>query len=513
MNARPDVKSFDEARPVSSETSSGARQEAPARPVEAPPAETAAPAIAASAEAAKVEAPVAIRPKKQRRPLRKLLIVALPLLLAAAGGYYWITGGRYINTEDAYVQQDRVTVMPQVSGQIANVSVAENQQVKAGDVLFTIDDAVYRNAIEQDQANLEAARLDVAKLKANYQQAVSQAQTASDALANAQTQNSRQRSLVGKGYVSQSSADATDLTFAQAKGALASAQSQVLGARAALAGNPDIPVDQHPEVLKALADLHAAQLDLAHTKIYAPEDGVVSQTARLQEGQYVTPAVSVLSLVETDNTWVEANYKETELTDMHVGQPVDVTLDTYPDHVFKATLGSIGAGTGSEFALLPAQNATGNWVKVVQRIPVRIHLQGKAGGPALRAGMSASVTVDTGHSRGVPEMLKPVVTALGLDIYLADEPAAAVAEAPAAIDAKPLASREDKPLASREELSAKVTSAEASTLSTKTDSGVDAPKLASARSGAIPVPSPAPVHGAARTNDGSATAPAATAAN
>ena len=502
MNARPDAKSFDEAKPVSSETSPGARQEAPTRPVEAPPAETAAPAIAAPAEAARVEAPVASKPKKQRRPLRKLLIVALPLLLVAAGSYYWVTGGRYINTEDAYVQQDRVTVMPQVSGQIAMVNVAENQKVRAGDVLFTIDDAVYRNAIEQNQANLEAARLDVAKLKASYQQAVSQAQTASEALANAQTQNSRQRSLVGKGYISQSSADATNLTLAQAKGALASAQSQVLGAKAALAGNPDIPVDQHPEVLKALADLHAAQLDMAHTKVYAPEDGVVSQTDRLQEGQYVTPAMSVMSLVETDNTWVEANYKETELTDMHVGQPVDVTLDTYPDHAFKATLGSIGAGTGSEFALLPAQNATGNWVKVVQRIPVRIHLQDTANGPALRAGMSASVTVDTGHSRGVPDMLKPVVTALGLDKYLADEPTTAVAEAPSPIDTKAPAAADALPT--------KMTDAEDAALTAKPDSVVVTPKVVA---GGIPVPTPAPAPATVPANDGSATAPAATAAN
>ncbi|MDX1729541.1 MAG: HlyD family secretion protein [Aurantimonas coralicida] len=357
-------------------------------------------------------------PAKRRRPLRKLLIVALPLALAAGGAYYWVTGGRYINTEDAYVQQGRVTVMPQVSGQIATVAVAENQTVEAGALLFTIDDAVYRNAVEQDQANLESARLDVEKLKAAYAQAVSEAATARDALDNAQTRNDRQQTLVKKGIVSQSSLDDADLQFRQARGALSSAESQVLAARAALAGNPDIATDRHPAVLKALAQLHAAELDLAHTRVTAPEAGVISQTDRLREGQYVTPASSVMSLVETRDSWIEANYKETELTDMRVGQSVDVELDTYPDHVLHATVGSIGAGTGSEFALLPAQNATGNWVKVVQRIPVRIHIELADDMPALRAGMSASVTVDTGRARGVPDFMKSTVAALGLDRYL-----------------------------------------------------------------------------------------------
>ncbi|NDV87238.1 HlyD family efflux transporter periplasmic adaptor subunit [Aurantimonas aggregata] len=404
----------------------------PAPAAEAGAAEPAAPATQA--------APPPEPAKKKRRPLRTLLIVALPLALALGGAYYWVTGGRYINTEDAYVHQDRVTVMPQVSGQIARVAVAENQTVEAGALLFTIDDSVYRNAVEQDQANLESARLDVEKLKAAYAQAVSEAGTARDALTNAETRNQRQQTLVQKGIVSQSTLDDADLALRQARGALSSAESQVLAARAALAGDPDIATDQHPLVLEAFAQLHAAELDLAHTEVTAPAAGVISQTDRMQEGQYVTPASAVMSLMETQDSWVEANYKETELTDMRVGQPVDVELDTYPDHVLHATVGSIGAGTGSEFALLPAQNATGNWVKVVQRIPVRIRVEADDDMPALRAGMSASVTVDTGHARGVPAFLEPVVAALGLDPYLPAGRAVAAttdAEAPdvAAIDA------------------------------------------------------------------------------
>ncbi|MBB4003377.1 HlyD family secretion protein [Aurantimonas endophytica] len=408
MNVQPDKNRLNEAEPVVDPDVTPASQPSPA--ADAGPPEAATPAAEA--------APPPEAAKKKRRPIRTLLIVALPLALALGGAYYWVTGGRYINTEDAYVQQDRVTVMPQVSGQIARVAVAENQKVEAGALLFTIDDSVYRNAVEQDQANLESARLNVEKLKAAYAQAVSEAGTARDALTNAETQDRRQQTLVQKGIVSQSTLDDADLALRQARGALSSAESQVLAARAALAGDPDIATDKHPLVLEAFAQLHAAQLDLSHTEVTAPAAGVISQTDRLLEGQYVTPASAVMSLMETHDSWIEANYKETELTDMRVGQPVDVELDTYPDHLLHATVGSIGAGTGSEFALLPAQNATGNWVKVVQRIPVRIRIAETDDMPSLRAGMSASVTVDTGHARGVPAFLAPVVAALGLDTYL-----------------------------------------------------------------------------------------------
>ncbi len=402
---------------------------APARREDVTPLRT---AEAKEAPAALAPEPVAEAPKaapeKPRRNRRMALIVALPLALALGGGYMWVTGGRYIATEDAYVKQDRVAVMPQVSGQIASVMVGENDTVQAGQTLFTIDDSVYRNVVEEDQAKLESARLEVDKLKAAYAEAQSEAKTARDALATAQTQDDRQRSLLKTGVVSQAVADESTLKLQQAKGALAQAESQVLSAKAALAGNPDIPTDQHPEVLQALATLHGAELDLAHTTITAPTAGVVSQTDRLQEGQYVTPAVAVLSLVATDSTWIEANYKETDLTHMHQGQPVEVTLDTYPDHVLKAEVGSIGAGTGSEFALLPAQNASGNWVKVVQRVPLRIRLEDGQDLPPLRAGMSASVTVDTGHARGLPKVVDHALAAIGLGGRSAVAAPAAVAK-------------------------------------------------------------------------------------
>jgi membrane fusion protein (multidrug efflux system) len=398
MNAQPGKRSLEEVAPLRvAESPAEAFEEAEVEAPAAPVAPTPEPA-----------------PAKPRRGRRRLLIAALPLALAVVGGYLWATGGRFVGTEDAYVKQDRVSVMPQVSGQIASVGVAENDTVKAGQLLFTIDDSAYRSAVEEDRARLQQARLEVEKLKAAYQQALSEEATARDALATAQTRDDRQQTLLKSGVVPQATADDSALALQQAKGALAQAESGVLSAKAALAGNPDIPIDQHPEVLQALAALHAAELDLSHTVVTAPLDGVISQTDRLQQGQYVTPSTAVLSLVETDRSWIEANYKETDLTHMRPGQPVEVTVDTYPDRTFTGEIGSIGAGTGSEFALLPAQNASGNWVKVVQRVPLRVTLDPGQNLPPLRSGMSASVEADTGHPRGLPKFIAGPLAAIGL---------------------------------------------------------------------------------------------------
>lgn len=410
MNAQARKQDLAEAQPIS-------RKKSPSVPKPGEGEPTPANDSAVSAE------PQPLR--KRRRPLRKLLMIAVPLLLVIGGGYFWVTGGRFVETDDAYVHQDRVTVMPQVSGQIAKVDVAENQTVDAGAVLFTIDDSSYRAAVEQAKANLESARLTVEKLKAAYQQAVVDAATNKDSVATAKATFDRQQALVKHGFASQSTYDDAQLALQKARGDEASAEQTVLSAKAALAGDPEIATDDHPTVLQALAALHSAQLDLDHTVVRASEPGVVSQTTLLQVGQYVTPSTSVMAIVEAGESWVDANYKETDLTHMLPGQPVTVSFDAYPDVSIDGTVGSIGAGTGSEFALLPAQNATGNWVKVVQRVPVRIHIDRRDDLPPLRAGMSADVTVDTGKVRGFPDFLSPVTAALGLDDWIRSENAVA----------------------------------------------------------------------------------------
>ncbi|MBZ8133965.1 hypothetical protein CLD20_11855 [Afifella sp. IM 167] len=362
-----------------------------------------------------IEAPVPVAAKPKPRRKRIALMLALPVLLVLVGGYFWVTSGRYVSTEDAYVQQDKVIIAPEISGRIVELGARENEHVNKGDLLFRIDGSAYQVAVEQAQASVAAARLDVARLKAAYAKSLNDKESAEKALVFAQDNFNRQQALQQRGVVAQSALDKARLDLQQAEAAAGAAEQGVISARASLSGNPDIATDDHPEVMQALASLAKAKLDLAHTTITSPSNGIISQTDRLQLGQYVTPGTSVVSLVQTDDSWVEANYKETEITWLRVGQPVEIDVDTYPDHPLKGSVQSVGAGTGAEFSLLPAQNATGNWVKVVQRIPVRIKIDNLPKDVPLRTGMSVSAKVDTGRTPEMPGLLEKGLAALGFD--------------------------------------------------------------------------------------------------
>ena len=347
-------------------------------------------------------APAAL--KKKRGPGRLLLMVALPLVLAAAGGYVWVTGGRYQETENANLQQAKVSIASDIAGRVVQVDIADNQLVKKGDVLFAIDPEPHRIALAQADAAVAAARLNVAQLRAAYSQAMAQEKSASSEVDYAQSQYDRAADLAQKGINAKSSLDQARNDLDKAKQQLAVAQQGIVSAKAALGGNPDIETDKHPTVMSALAARDKAAYDLAQTTVRAPADGVVSQASSFKVGQFVGSGTPLFSLVETGDIWVDANFKETQLTNMKPGQKADIVLDTYPDRTFQATVKAIGAGTGAEFSLLPAQNATGNWVKVTQRIPVRLELNDPDARMALRTGMSATVTVDTGVARGLPKL-------------------------------------------------------------------------------------------------------------
>jgi membrane fusion protein (multidrug efflux system) len=346
------------------------------------------PAQAAAPEAA---------PKKKRRGRRLILMVAVPLVLLVGGGWFYLTGGRYEDTDNAYVQQAKVSLSADVAGRITAVNVNENEPVKAGDVLFTIDPQPYQIALDQANAALAAARVNVQQLKVSYQTANVQLSAAQATVGIQQATYDRQAALVKQAVASSSTLDQPKLALQQAQTAVDAATQQVAAAVAALGGDPNIAIDRHPAVMSAQAQVEAAQRNLSKTTVVAPADGIVANVSSLNAGQFVAAGTTIASLVETNGTWVEANFKETQLTDLVVGQPAKVSVDAYPG-ALGCKVASLGAATGSEFSLIPAQNATGNWVKVVQRVPVRIECGDSPKLAQLKTGMSATVTVDTGRS-------------------------------------------------------------------------------------------------------------------
>ena len=350
----------------------------------------------ASADVKATAAPAAA-PAKPRRSRRLALILSVPVILAIGGGYFWLTGGRYIDTDNAYVQQPKVAISPDVAGRIVSVSVHENQAVAAGDTLFTIDPEPYRIALAQAEAALATAKVNVEQLRVAYGVSKAKLDAANDALAIRQAEFDRKQGLADKGLAADATLDDNRLALQQAQTAVTLAQSDLANTTAALGGDPDIATEDHPAVKAAMAARDTAQRNFDKTTVVAPAAGIVSQVASLNVGQFVSTGTTIASVVETDQIWVTANFKETQIATLHTGQPVEIKVDAYPGVTFEGRLESIGAATGAEFALIPAQNATGNWVKVNQRIPVRISVEGERVAD-LRTGMSAVVAVDTGAS-------------------------------------------------------------------------------------------------------------------
>jgi membrane fusion protein, multidrug efflux system len=335
------------------------------------------------------------RPLRQR--LRLPLMLAGPLVVLVAASWWYLTSGRFVSTDDAYVQAARTMISTDISGRVVEVLVHDNQRVSKGDVLFRIDDRPYRIAIEEAKAQLATARLQLEAMKATYRQKQAEQKGAEDTLDYQGREFERQRQLAASGVASRATYEQVQNALQMARMRVTSTQSDAANMLAQLGGNPDLPVDQHPTVQRALAALDKAQLDLGYTTVRAAESGIVTKVDQLQVGSYVTAAQPVFSMI-SKKVWIEANFKETELTHMQPGQDVTVEIDTYPGVVFHGTVQSLSPGTGLTFSLLPAENATGNWVKVVQRLPVRIALDDPKN-RLLHAGLSATVEVDTHYQR------------------------------------------------------------------------------------------------------------------
>lgn len=331
--------------------------------------------------------------KSLRQRLRLPLMWGVPLLLAAVGLYVYLTGGRYQSTDDAYLRAAEVSVSANVSGRVGEVDVHDNEQVHRGQILFRLDDRPFRIAVEAARAHLQGARLQVESLKADYRQRLADQRSAQSGLSYAEREYRRESRLLASGIASQSQVDKALLVRSEAQQSVAAAGQQITGSVAKLGGQPDIAVAAHPLVEQAQAALDRALLDLSYTTVVASADGIVTGVEHLQAGGYLPAAAPAFVLVSTHDVWVEADFKENQLAHMRPGDPATVKIDAYPDHTFKAVVASITPGTGSEFSVLPPENATGNWVKVVQRLDVRLSLEGDL--PAVRSGLSAAVTVDT----------------------------------------------------------------------------------------------------------------------
>ncbi|HEV2867150.1 MAG TPA: HlyD family secretion protein [Allosphingosinicella sp.] len=333
----------------------------------------------------------AAEPARRPRRWRLLLMLSVPLLLVLAGAYMWLTSGRYVSTDNAYVQQDMVPVAPEVNGVVTEVLVRENQFVRRGDILFRIDPRPFRIALAQAEAQIASAEVQVNQLSARSAGTVADIQGAEANLEFAQRNFERYAALLRRGFTTRAQYDEALHDVQEARERLANARAESTTAQSALRGGT--ATDQ-PAVQAARVAREQALLNLQRTEVRAPSDGYVSQTDRLQVGAPVVTGVPAVTLVRRSTTYVEANYKETDLANMFVGQPAEVELDAYPGLRIRGHVASIGAGTGSQFSIIPAQNASGNWVKVTQRVPVRIAIDGDPGRPMI-AGLSAEVTVDT----------------------------------------------------------------------------------------------------------------------
>jgi membrane fusion protein (multidrug efflux system) len=341
----------------------------------------------------------------RRRWVRWVLFVLLPLALIA-GGYWYVTGGSVMSTDDAYVEADKVGISTDVSGIVKEVDVSNNQHVDDGQVLFRLDDLPFRLALERADAQVGIVRNDLNALKANYRDMQAQIKQAQDDVEYYDREFHRQQDLAAKFIASQQTFDTARRNLQNAQQKLASLNQQLAAIAANLNGDPDIPVEQHPRYLNAMAQRNEAARQLDHTVVKAPFAGIATNVPAIAPGKYLQASVTAFYLVAADYVWVDSNPKETQLTNVRPGQPVTVTVDTYPDLEWHGTVESISPAAAQEFALLPAQNTSGNWVKVVQRIPMRVRLDtSDKSRPALRAGMSVEVDVDTGHQRGLPQFL------------------------------------------------------------------------------------------------------------
>jgi membrane fusion protein (multidrug efflux system) len=364
---------------------------------------TQAPESKASDDVAKVtELP---RTHQRRRNLlrgviRFALMVVVPVTLVLYGATIWATSLRYVSTENAYVKSNLVAVSADVSGRVTEINVRENQPVRRGDVLFRLDPRDFRLEAASIVADLQSVEREIQAMRNEYRAGEKELEELGERIAFLEREFNRADSLAKRGVGTTARLDEARTDLALARREVSTKEQRLRTILAELGGSVDSPVEEHPKYQKLVAALEMAQLNLDRTTIAAPADGIVSNV-KLRLGEYVRSGTPVFSLIEQPEYWIEANLKETQLTFVKVGHEATLVADAYPDATYKARIQSISPATGAEFALLPPQNASGNWVKVVQRVPVRLMVLEDANQPRLRAGMTVTVTIDTERERSL----------------------------------------------------------------------------------------------------------------
>ena len=339
---------------------------------------------------------------------RTVFLIVIPLLAICVGLYLYAAGGRYVSTDNAYVKANVIIISPEVSGRVTSVLVVDNQAVEANDVLLQLDSSPLEITLNRARAQMAVIRTELESLRADYGETVVQEQLAKDKVRYLDRRYKRQRKLLKQGLSSEEKHDEAKHDLQVARREVQIIEQRVQRVLAQLAGNERLPVDQHPRYLTAQTTYDQAAVDLKATTIRAPASGIVSNM-KLQVGEYAQAGKPVFSLIQNLPIWVEANLKETQLTHIQPGQQATIVVDAYPDKIWESVVSSIAPATGAEFSILPPQNASGNWVKVVQRIPINLVITDQAGGPQLRAGMTVSVRIDTRRKRELSGQMRDVV--------------------------------------------------------------------------------------------------------
>ncbi|AXK82081.1 HlyD family secretion protein [Pseudolabrys taiwanensis] len=338
-------------------------------------------------------------PRMDRKRLRMILLIVLPLIAVLAGIGIYLTGGRYISTDNAYVGAQKVLITPDIAGKIVRVAVREGQHVKPGDELFTLDQVPFSLALDQAKAKVDAARVDYEKAMTSLKSLRSMADLAQKSVELKQRDLDRKTKLVATQAGSAADVDTAAASLVTAQTIAQFTVQQRDTTLSQLLGDPELPLERFPEYVQAKAALADAQRNYDHTIVRAPISGTATQVDNIQIGRFVPAGTPILSVIDDQAPWVDANPKETDITYLRVGQKVTLDVDSFPDHTFTGHVVAVSPGTGAQFSILPPQNASGNWVKVVQRVPVRIAFDKDEAIRRLRAGMSVNVSIDTGHSR------------------------------------------------------------------------------------------------------------------